>query len=81
MNMCGNLAAAVVALLAGYLFGKELSLNFAGTSYVVIGNELVFVIFASAFWLAALCWLGVDATRPLALTDTGQPREASAEPE
>ena len=52
MNMIGNLAGAVGASLAGNLFQ-------AGHP------QLVFIIFASSFWLASLCWLMVDVTKPL----------------
>jgi MFS transporter, ACS family, glucarate transporter len=55
MNMTGALLGAVGAVLAGYLFRRGLS-------------EYVFVIFAEAYVLAAVCWLGVDATKRL--TDT-----------
>ena len=34
-------------------------------------NDLVFVVFACSVWLGALCWLGVDVTRPL----SGEPGE------
>ena len=52
MNMVSALAGAGGTALAGYLFrlGRP---------------ELVFVIFSGVYVLAALCWLGVDATRRL----------------
>src|SRR5262249_24905493 len=52
MNMTGALLGTVGAALAGYLFRRGLS-------------EYVFVIFAEAYVLAALCWLGVDVTKRL----------------
>jgi nitrate/nitrite transporter NarK len=52
MNMVSALAGAGGTALAGYLFhhGRP---------------ELVFVIFSGVYVLAALCWLGVDASRRL----------------
>ncbi len=52
MNMMGSLFAAVGMSLAGELFQRHL-------------DDLVFVMFGGAYLLAALCWLGVDAARPL----------------
>jgi sugar phosphate permease len=53
MNMMSNIAGAVSALVIGFLFkhGRP---------------SWVFLIFACCYALAALCWLGVDASRPLA---------------
>jgi nitrate/nitrite transporter NarK len=52
MNMVSALAGACGTALAGYLFH--------------LGSpDLVFIIFASVYVLAALCWLGVDVTRRL----------------
>jgi sugar phosphate permease len=70
MNMIGNLFAALGAVVAGSLFDQEFVVrlpDLAGgwADHVLVGNELVFVVFAGSFWLAALCWLGVDVTRPL----------------
>jgi sugar phosphate permease len=65
MNMVGNLGGALGALVAGALFGKAFVL--AGRA--LAGNDLVFVVFAASFALASLCWLGVDATRPLSAPD------------
>ncbi len=53
MNMVSALAGACGTALAGYLFRQG-------------HPELVFVIFAGVYVLAALCWLGVDVTRRLA---------------
>ena len=52
MNMVSALAGAGGTALAGYLFRQG-------------RPELVFVIFAGVYVLAALCWLGVDVTRRL----------------
>jgi sugar phosphate permease len=52
MNMVSALAGACGTALAGYLFRQG-------------HPELVFVIFSGVYVLAALCWLGVDATRRL----------------
>ncbi len=53
MNMVSALAGACGTALAGYLFRQG-------------HPELVFIIFAGVYVLAALCWLGVDVTRRLA---------------
>jgi ACS family glucarate transporter-like MFS transporter len=53
MNTISALAGAAGAAMVGYLFR-------AGHP------ELVFVIFAGVYVLAAICWLGVDVTRRLA---------------
>jgi sugar phosphate permease len=52
MNMMSNIAGAVSALVIGSLFehGRP---------------SWVFLIFACCYAMAALCWLGVDASRPL----------------
>jgi sugar phosphate permease len=52
MNMVGNLAGAAGILVTGYLLQ---------THQLV----LIFVIYACSYGLGALCWLGVDVTRPL----------------
>jgi nitrate/nitrite transporter NarK len=53
MNMIGALAGACGAALAGYLFRMGHA-------------EMVFLVFAGVYLLAALCWLGVDVTKQLA---------------
>jgi hypothetical protein len=65
MNMVGNFGAALMAVVVGYLFGQVFTVRLGGAAYVFVGNTLVFVIFACSFWLAALCWLGVNVERPL----------------
>jgi len=52
MNMFGNLGAAA---------GSKV----AGSGLAAAGNDAVFVAFACSYWLAALCWLGIDATKTL----------------
>jgi sugar phosphate permease len=52
MNMTGALIGAVGMVLTGVLFKRHL-------------QDVMFVIFACSYFLAALCWLGVDVTRPL----------------
>jgi hypothetical protein len=68
--MLGALTGAAGNLVAGALFDRH--------------TELVFVIYACAFWLGALCWLAVDVTRPLvephAPEESGPPLLAEAEP-
>lgn len=66
MNMVGNLGAALGTLVAGSLFGKTFIL-YSGVheTVTVLGNNLVFFVFACSFWLASLCWLGIDVTCPI----------------
>jgi sugar phosphate permease len=53
MNMIASFTAAAMAMITGALFDA--------------GRPVVpFVIFAIVYALGALCWLGVDVTRPLA---------------
>ena len=52
MNMISALAGGCGALMVGYLFDRG-------------RPELVFLIFAGVYVLAAICWLGVDVTRRL----------------
>ena len=52
-NMCGNLGAAGCAWAIGYLAGKD-------------QWNIVFLISAGSFLLAAVCWAFVRADRPLA---------------
>jgi len=61
MNMIGSFAGALGNILAGYLFQAK-------------HPEMVFIIYACSFGLAALCWQGVDVTKPLAADGN---REAS----
>jgi MFS family permease len=70
MNMVGNFGAILGVLVAGSLLGREFVFQvWEGggilDEFLVVGNELVFVVFACSFWVASLCWLGVDVTRPL----------------
>jgi sugar phosphate permease len=71
MNMIGNIGGASGALVAGELFGREFVVPLNDVTGLfrnlhLIGNELVFVVFACSFWLGALCWLGVDVTKQIA---------------
>src|SRR5262249_30282207 len=50
MNMMANLFGAVVALITGYLLGSA-------------NPSLVFVVLASSYGVAAVCWWGVDVTK------------------
>ena len=52
MNMISALAGAAGAVMVGYLFEQG-------------RPDLVFMIFAGVYVLAAICWLGVDVTRRL----------------
>jgi sugar phosphate permease len=52
MNMSGSFLAALGMGLAGWLFRRG-------------HDDVVFVMFAGSYALAAVCWLGVDVTRPL----------------
>lgn len=53
MNMVASFTAAVMAMVTGSLFDAGYDM-------------LPFVLFAVVYALGALCWLGVDVTRPLA---------------
>jgi sugar phosphate permease len=78
MNMIGNLGAGLGTLVAGRLLGQVFDIALPGpggwTEFEVIGNQLVFVVFACSFWLGALCWFGVDVTRPLS-ADLGRQQD------
>ncbi|MCI0463409.1 MAG: MFS transporter [Gemmataceae bacterium] len=65
MNTVGNLGGALGALVAGQLMGQRFLLTLGDSEFVLLGNELVFIVFACSFWLGALCWLGVDVTHTL----------------
>jgi sugar phosphate permease len=52
MNMVGNIIGAVGMALAGRLLDANL-------------DALVFILFACSYTLAAICWLGIDASKPL----------------
>lgn len=52
MNMLGSLAGAAGMSFAGYHFRRG-------------HDELVFIVFACSYGMAALCWMGVNAARPL----------------
>jgi sugar phosphate permease len=65
MNMFANVGGALAAVLTGFLLGKV----FVVADQTLLGNELVFWIFACVYWFASLCWLGVDVTRPVKVTE------------
>ena len=52
MNMTGAFFGAVGMAIAGRLFHRGL-------------DDVVFLLFACSYGLAALCWLAVDVTKPL----------------
>lgn len=52
MNMTGAFMGAAGMALAGRLLDRH-------------DYDLMFVVFAASYGLAALCWLGVDVTKPL----------------
>ena len=52
MNMTGSLLGAVGMAIAGRLLHRGL-------------DDLVFILFACSYSLAAICWLAVDVTKPL----------------
>jgi len=64
MNMIGNLAAALMATVSGRLLDLKEPLPLG--HFHVLGRDLLFAIFGLFFMLAALCWLLVDVTKPLA---------------
>jgi ACS family glucarate transporter-like MFS transporter len=79
MNMIGNLAGAMGNLVAGFLFSKEFVLrSLNGSEFPIAGNNLLFVIYGCAFWLAALGWQGVDVTKTL-MPDPGEQGEAPSQ--
>jgi sugar phosphate permease len=53
MNMVGNLGGAAGMALTGVLLSRQQA-------------DLLFIIYACSYALGALCWLAVDATKPLA---------------
>ncbi|HEV3260694.1 MAG TPA: MFS transporter [Gemmataceae bacterium] len=59
MNMLGSLAGAAGTYFAGHYFQSGHA-------------DLVFIVFACSYGLAALCWMGVNAARPL-LASSGSP--------
>ena len=54
MNMMGNFAGGVAPVVIGYVL-------------TATGNDFTttFYISAAAYFIGALCWLGIDSTRPL----------------
>jgi sugar phosphate permease len=50
--------------MVGSLFGA-VGMAFAGRYFKQGNDELVFIVFACSYGLAALCWLGVNAAKPL----------------
>jgi hypothetical protein len=52
MNMTGAFVGAAGARFAGALFDRG-------------QDDVVFVVYACSYALAALCWLAVDVTQPL----------------
>ncbi len=46
-------------------FGGALGMSFAGSMLEGGHSELLFIVFACSYALAACCWLAVDVTRPL----------------
>ena len=54
MNMMGNFAGGVAPVVIGYVL-------------TATGNDftMTFYISAAAYFIGALCWLGIDSTRPL----------------
>ena len=65
MNMLSALAGGLGAVMVGYLFDLR-------------RPDLVFTIFAGAFALASLCWLGVDVTQRLSDSAVKQNRESGS---
>jgi hypothetical protein len=53
MNMTGAFLGAAGMALAGRFLDQH-------------AYELMFLIFACSYGLAAICWLGIDVTKPLA---------------
>jgi len=58
MNMMGNFAGGVAPVVIGYVL-KQTGNDFTLTVYIS----------ATAYFIGALCWLGIDSTRPLDTQD------------
>jgi len=54
MNMMGNFAGGVAPVVIGYVL-KQTGNDFTITVYIS----------ATAYFIGALCWLGIDSTKPL----------------
>jgi hypothetical protein len=69
MNTIGNLGGTVANILTGQLLGLFTGTLLAGTSAYKEANlqgwTLNFIIFGVVYLLAAVCWLGFDASRPV----------------
>jgi MFS transporter, ACS family, glucarate transporter len=67
MNMAGAFAGAAGTAFAGFCFKRQ-------------QDDIVFLVYACSYALAALCWLGVDVTRPLLAESTRPVAAESGEP-
>jgi MFS family permease len=78
MNMVGNLGGTVASLITGRILGHSLNSYAAGLGMPVDaltpaqkaagnigGYETSFLVFAAVFALGAVCWLFIDASRPV----------------
>ena len=54
MNMMGNFAGVAAPIAIGYILAAT------GQNF-----NLTFYISATAYFIGAICWLGIDSTRPL----------------
>lgn len=68
MNMVGNLLPFVATIGIGHLISSESAWTLAGVT--IMGKDLVFVMFAGFYGIAAMCWLLVDATRPIVVEES-----------
>jgi hypothetical protein len=88
MNMLGNVGGALGAWFSGWLLQRSLNtyvagLNLAGAELTEAqkvagqqaGYELNFLIFAAVYAVGVLCWLQIDATRPVAPEEEGGKEE------
>ena len=65
MNMLGSLLGVVGTQLTGRWFHSG-------------HPEWVFLIFSASYGVAALCWLGIDVSKPLRTADAHSPTPANA---
>lgn len=79
MNMIGNLGGTLASWMSGYVLARALAGHAAGlgatveelsqvekTAGLLQGYHLNFYIFACVYLVGVVCWLLIDATRPVA---------------
>ena len=91
MNMSSGVGNALANLVTGFILQQSLAIHAAGlgvdqltagqkTAAELAGYHLNFLIFAAMFMVGVICWLLVDATKPVVPEDAadlqGQNRKA-----